>query len=172
MVVAVIGILSSVSLNFLPGIIKPRSLLLESDVLASSIAISISKARSTQSTFRLVCDPQSVSVDYFPGVRSNSLSAAVGLDAALQAVSKPSIRQVFLSTRSNLTIQCPASCGETYISSDGLILTSSGCGSIDFVLSRSASPDAAVKLSLSNLGFPRVYTKSTQSSDIWSELLR
>lgn len=171
-VVAIVGILSSMSLNILPGIVKPRSLLLESDVLASNIALSISKAKSTQSTFRLLCDPQSVSVNYYSGVRSNSLNTSVGLDAALQTASKPFRSQFFLSPNRKLTIQCPTNCGDVFISSDGLLLTSGVCGSIDFVLAKASSPDALIKLSLSNLGYPRVYTKSAQSSDVWSELLR
>jgi prepilin-type N-terminal cleavage/methylation domain-containing protein len=175
-VVALIGILGSVTVFKSPGIVNSRSVLIEADALASKVSYLITKARGSQSTIQLSCSNQTIVAGIYTGVRSNSLNASVsnvvGLDAKLQTAALSHQDQTLFDGGVKTSVQCPSTCGDLYITSDGYLLSSQGCSAIDFIFTKNSSPDTLSRLSLSNLGYPRVYMKSTAISNSWNELIR
>lgn len=175
-VVALIGILGTVTVFKSPDIVNSRSVLIEADALASKISYLMTKARGSQSTIQLTCSPQAILSSTFVGIRSSSLNASsasvVGLDAKLQTSGLSHQDQILFDGGTKTTVQCPLACGDLYISSDGYLLSSLSCSAIDFIFTKNSSPETLSRLSLSNLGYPRIYMKSTAISNSWSELLR
>ena len=175
-VVALIGILGSLTVFRSSGIVNSRSVLSEAEVLASKISYLLTKARATQSTIKLICTSQAISTNTYAGVRSNTLSSGsttpIGLDAKLQTTALTHQDQTLFDGGTQTSVQCPSTCGDLYITSDGYLLSSLSCGSIDFIFNKSSSPDTFSKLSLSNLGYPRIYMQSTAISNNWNEFLR
>jgi hypothetical protein len=175
-VLGVIAVLATFSITLIPSAIKPRSLVLEADSLAAELFMMPSNARATRKTIKLLCDQRSINAMVYEGVRSNTLAPegvpVVGLDARVQTQSKPSSLRPVLSEKSRFTVQCPTACGDLFVTSDGYLLSSNRCSSIDFILTKSALLGPSVKLTLSNLGYPRVFTRQSLAEASWSEVLR
>jgi len=175
-VIALVGILATITVYKSPALVQSRSLVSESEVLASKLSYLITKARATQSTIQLDCNSQKMSAKFYTGVRSNSLDGdganTVSLDAKLQTAGQSYLDQLVFSGKNKTSLQCPSACGDLYITSDGYLLSSAACGSIDFIFTSVSSVDISSKLSLSNLGYPRIYVKSASLSDNWNELLK
>ena len=175
-VLGVIAVLASFSITLVPNVIKPRSLALEADTLGAEIFLLVSSARATRRTMQLLCEPNTVKVNVYDGVRSNFLSLGgvdlVGLDARAQTQSKAYVQRVLLPERSKVNVSCPQNCGDLFISSDGYLLSKERCPAIEYVLSKQPPSTAQVKLTLSSVGYPRVFAKSSPSQADWSEVSR
>jgi prepilin-type N-terminal cleavage/methylation domain-containing protein len=175
-VLGVIAVLASFSITLVPNVIKPRSLALEAESLGTEIFLLVSTARAARKTIQLLCEPNTVKVNIYDDIRSNFLSlsgeALVGLDASVQTQSKAYVQRVLLPERSKINVSCPQSCGDLFISSDGYLLSQEHCPAIEFVLSKQAPSTAQVKLTLSSVGYPRVFARSFPSQADWSEVSR
>ena len=175
-VIAVIGVLGSMTLFRSTNIVTSRSLLTEAESLASKISYLQTNARASQTTIQLLCSSQSISANFFTNLRSNTLAqgdaSPVALDAKVQINGKSHQDKILFDGSNKISVQCPSSCGDIFISSEGYLLTSLTCNSIDFIFTKNISSDTASKLSLSNMGYPRVYMRSLLVSSSWNELLR
>lgn len=175
-VIAVIGILTTITVYKSPTIVNSKSLVSEAEVLASKVSYLLAKARASQSTVQLVCNTQTITANFYNGARSNTLSigaaSPVSLDAKVQTASLSHQDQLVFSGNNKISLQCPTACGDIYITSDGHLLSSAACGAFDFIFTNNSSSDVSTKLSLSNLGYPRIYVKSASLSNNWNELLK
>jgi prepilin-type N-terminal cleavage/methylation domain-containing protein len=175
-VIALIGVLASMTLFRSPSMVTSRSLLSEAESLAAKISYLQTSARASQTTIHLVCSSQTISANFYSGVRSNTLvqngASPIALDAQAQTNGLSHQDQIIFNGGVQTAMHCPAFCGDVYISSEGYLLTTMACNSIDFIFTKNTSSDLASKLSLSNLGYPRIYMQSTAVSNNWNELLK
>lgn len=178
-VVSIITIIAAVSMFSIKNDSVGRSLISDAELLASNFPYLITQARSSQSTIKLDCDATSIKANYFSGIRSNYVSETSLDDPLFNAKSQtdqiaPTYTRMLLTyqPKNNRAITCPADCGTLYVTSEGSLLSSLGCGTPTFLISSISTPTVAAKVMLSNLGYPRIFIKASNSSLVWTELVK
>ena len=175
-VVGLVGIVAAFSVSSSNAPVSAEKMLGEARTNASQISSLVLYARSSQTSIKLTCTSKSLTASYYRGQKSNKISGSLGLDvvtATAGAVTKGPVNLISYPATSSMTLTCPIA--SAYITSDGSLLTVTGVP-YDLVFSSSkktVSSDSGItsKLSISNVGYPRIYLMDTSLSASWNEVV-
>jgi hypothetical protein len=98
------------------------------------------------------------------------LNGTIGLSVitATNGSATKTLSMVSSDLSSTLNLTCPAA--NSYITSDGTILTSDN-KNFDLTLTAIANPNLQSRIWMSKVGYPRIYLKDTSAKNVWTEVL-
>jgi prepilin-type N-terminal cleavage/methylation domain-containing protein len=174
-VVAIIGVVAELALSTSKQPVSTQRLSAEAQKIGETFSLLVSQARASQTSFKILCDTQSLSNQQYRSsatlnAKSNMLNGTLGASVITatngSATKTLSIVSSDLSNTLNLT--CPAA--NSYITSDGTILTSDN-KNFDLTLTAIVNPNLQSRIWMSKVGYPRIYLKDTSAKNVWTEVL-
>jgi len=170
-VIGLIGIITAFVFGTHKHTVSINKLILEAEQVSLKLLRVINLARNSNSSMALICTPDDLYVDIYRNQRSNQLNpnGNIGIGVTGSLLSKTATDKIFSkSIVQSILLQCPL--GNYYVTSDGNLL---GDGGNPFeLIFKTKNINLSSKLTVSALGYPRIYAKDDQIKNQYTEVLK
>lgn len=174
-VIGIIGVVAGLAISTSKEPVSAQRLSSEAQKLAETFSLLISQARASQTSFKILCNAQSLTNQQYRSsatfnAKSNMLNGTIGSSVITVTNGLPTktISMVSYDLSNTINMSCPAA--TSFITSDGTLITSDN-NNFELTLTAIANPNLQSRIWLSKVGYPRIYLKDASAKNVWTEVL-
>lgn len=174
-VIGIMGIVAELAISTSKEPVSAQRLSSEAQKLGETFSLLIAQARASQSSFKILCNTQSLTSQQYRSstslnAKSNMLNGTIGSSVITVTNGTPTktVSMISSDLSNTLNLACPAA--TSYITSDGTFITSDN-NNFELTLTAIANPNLQSRVWLSKAGYPRVYLKDASGKNVWAEVL-
>jgi prepilin-type N-terminal cleavage/methylation domain-containing protein len=174
-VIAIIGVVAELAISSSKQPVSTQRLSAEAQKIGEIFSLLVSQARASQASFKILCNTQNLSYQQYRSsvtlnAKSNMLNGTIGKSVitVTNGSATKTLSMVSSDLSNTLDLTCPAP--NSYITSDGTILTSDN-KNFDLILTAIANPNLQSRIWMSKVGYPRIYLKDASAKNVWAEVI-